>query len=449
MTTMKNISNKFLLIALFVTATVACDVLDQEPQDLISTDEAIADARSAEAALVGLYDALQDGDYYGGRYVMAVEMLARNARAAAFQQFWQELASGRVPASNFHVEDYYISGYAVINAANAIIEAVPGLTDLSESDRDRILGSAHFIRGLAYFDLLRLYGEFYDPSSQFGIPVKLEPSLEAAEIARSPVATVYQQIEADLDAAIARLGNTGNKFLASRGAAQALLARVSLYKGEYQKAADLATTVIGNSNYSLTANYNDIYINEGSSESVFEVEFIPLEDPNAWAGEMYVTPPEVTVSEDMEEFILFEPERDALFAEVNGFFRCIKYGTTRDDTGGNTIVLRISEMYLIRAEALGRLGQPADALADINVVTERAGFGPYGAEDLQTQADLTDILLTERRAEFAFEGQYWFDLVRYGVMEEVLGLESFRRIMPIPQRELNISSGILVQNPGY
>ncbi len=164
---------------------------------------------------------------------------------------------------------------------------------------------------------------------------------------------------------------------------------------------------------------------------------------------MYVTPPEVTVSEDMEEFITFEPDRDALFAEVNGFFRCTKYGETRDDTGGNTIVLRISEMYLIRAEALGRLGQPEDGLDDINRITERAGFGPYEAEDLQTQDDLTDILLTERRAEFAFEGQYWFDLVRYGVMEDVIGLESFRRIMPIPQRELNISNGVLVQNPGY
>jgi len=337
----------------------------------------------------------------------------------------------------------------VINAANAIIEAVPDLTDISQSDKDRILGSAYFIRGLAYFDLLRLYGEFYNTSSQFGVPVKLEPSLDAEEVERSSVAAVYAQIESDLNTAIANLGNTGNKFLASRGAAQALLARVFLYQNNYQQAADLATTVINNSNYSLTENYNDIYLNEGSPESIFEVEFIQLEDPNAWASEMYVTPPEVTVSGEMEDFILFEPERDALFDEVNGFFRCIKYGTTRDDTGGNTIVLRISEMYLIRAEALGRLGEPADALDDINIITERAGFGPYEEEDLQTQSDLTDLLLTERRAEFAFEGHYWFDLVRYDEMEEVLGLESFRRIMPIPQRELNISSGILVQNPGY
>lgn len=446
---MKNISIKFSWIALFVLGSMACNVLDQDPQDLISTDEAIVDAQSAEAALVGLYDALQDGDYYGGRYVMAVEMLARNARAAAFQQFWQELASGRVPASNFHVEDYYISGYAVINAANAIIAAVPDLNDLSQGDKDRTLGSAHFIRGMAYFDLLRIYGEFFNVNSEFGIPIKLEPSLSAEEVARSSVASVYAQITDDLNEAIALLGNTGNKFLASRGAAQALLARVALYQENYQQAADLASSVIANSNYSLTPNYNDIYINEGSPESIFEVEFIPLEDPNAWASEMYVTPPEVTVSEDMEDFILFEPERDLLFDDVNGFFRCIKYGTTRDDTGGNTIVLRISEMYLIRAEALGRLGQLDEALEDINIVTERAGFGPYEPEDLQTQDDLTDLLLTERRAEFAFEGHYWFDLVRYGEMEDELGLESFRRIMPIPQRELNISSGIMIQNPGY
>lgn len=446
---MKYIQKKLWLIALFLFVASSCDILDQDPQDLISTDEAIVDAQSAEAALVGVYDGLQDGDYYGGRYAMATEMLARNARAAAFQQFWQELASGRVPSSNFFVEDFYIAGYALINASNAIIESVPNVNGLPESDKDRILGSAHFLRGLAYFDLLRLYGEFFNSGSQFGVPVKLTPSLSAEEVARATVAQSYAQIESDLSMAISMLSNTGNKFLASRGAAQALMARVYLYQEKYQEAANMATLVIDNSNYSLSSNYNDIYVNEGSSESIFEVEFIQLEDPNSWASEMYVTPPEVTVSEEMEEFITFEPERDELFAEVNGLFRCIKYGETRDDTGGNSIVLRISEMYLIRAEALGRLGQPVDGLVDINIITERAGFGPYGPEDLQTQDDLTDVLLTERRAEFAFEGQYWFDLVRLGVMEDVIGLESFRRIMPIPQRELNISNGILVQNPGY
>jgi starch-binding outer membrane protein, SusD/RagB family len=446
---MSYIHKKIWLVTLLIVIGTGCDVLDQEPQDLISTNEAIVDEQSAEAALVGLYDALQDGDYYGGRYVMAVEMLAQNARAAAFQQFWQELASGRVPASNFHVEDFYISGYAVINTANAIIESVPEIIDLSDSQKDRIVGSAYFIRGMAYFDLLRLYGEFDTPGSTFGVSISLMPSVSAAEIPRSSVAETYQQIESDLTAAIDRLGNTGNKILASRGAAQGLLARVYLYQENYQQAADLATAVINNSNYSLTPNYNDIYLNEGSPESIFEVDFIPLEDPNAWASEMYVTPPEVTVSDDLENFILFEDERSELFEEVNGFFRCTKYGFTRDDTGGNTIVLRISEMYLLRAEALGMLGQPVDALDDINAVTVRAGLSPYEEEDLQSDFDLIDILLTERRAEFAFEGQYWFDLVRLGVMSEVLDRESFRRIMPIPQRELNITNGILVQNPGY
>ena len=80
---------------------------------------------------------------------------------------------------------------------------------------------------------------------------------------------------------------------------------------------------------------------------------------------------------------------------------------------------------------------------------DRAGLNPLPASALLDQDDLTDVLLSERRGEFAFEGHYWFDLIRYGRLDDVRGLEDFRRVLPIPQREMNITDGTLVQNPGY
>ncbi|MEL6560657.1 MAG: RagB/SusD family nutrient uptake outer membrane protein [Bacteroidota bacterium] len=449
----KQIRNTIYAMMVLVWIIPACDVLDQQPETLISNETAIVDLQTAEAALIGTYNALQDGDYYGGRFIMATEMAAGNGRAAAFQQFWKELETGVVPTSNFHVEDNWVAIYNVVNVANSVIGKVPEL-GLSESDESRLMGTAYFLRGLAFFDALRQYGEFFDPSSVYGIPLPLVAADEIQETSRSTVEQSYLQVETDLQNAIDLLGDSGNKFFASLGAAQALKARVHLYQEEFDMAEQLASAVIANSNYSLSEDYNEVYLSEGSAESIFELNFIALEDPSAWAIEMYITPPEVTVSEDMISF--FDPanridaERGQQFEIVGSFLRCTKYGSEPADEGGNTILLRLSEMYLIRAEALSRgSNDPTAALADINVVRSRAGLTALTAANVTSESELIDVLLEERRSEFAFEGHYWFDLVRLDRLESTRGLESFRRIFPIPQREINITDGTLVQNPDY
>lgn len=449
----KQIRNTIYAMMMLAWIVPACDVLDQQPETLISNETAIVDLQTAEAAVIGIYNAVQDGDYYGGRFIMATEMAAGNGRAAAFQQFWKELETGVVPTSNFHVEDNWVAIYNVVNVANSVIGKVPEL-GLSESDEARLMGTAYFLRGLAFFDALRQYGEFFDASSTYGIPLPLVASGEIQETGRSTVAQSYIQIEEDLQNAIDLLSDSGDKFFASSGAAQALKARVHLYQEEYDMAEQLASAVIANSNYSLLDDYNEIYTSEGSAESIFELNFIALEDPSAWAIEMYISPPEVTVSDDMISF--FDPanssdtERGQQFEVVGSFIRCTKYGSEPADEGGNTILLRLSEMYLIRAEALARgSNDPTAALADINVVRSRAGLTDLTAANVTSESELIDVLLEERRAEFAFEGHYWFDLVRTGRLESTRGLESFRRIFPIPQREINITDGTLVQNPEY
>ncbi|MTI20867.1 RagB/SusD family nutrient uptake outer membrane protein [Fulvivirga sp. RKSG066] len=441
---------KRIYILIIFAALASCDILDQEPESLILTEKAITDRQSAESAVTGLYHTLQDGDMYGGRFIMATEMISGNGIASAFQAFWQELATGRVPRANFHVEVNWVAHYNTINAANKVIEEVPSIAELSDDEKESLTGVAYFMRGLAHFDLLRQYGEFFDQDSEYGIPLKLTVTQEGEsnEIARNTVAATYQQIEEDLTRAINQLGN-GSRYEVTQPAAQALLARVHLYQNDFVAAEALATEVINSGIYELTDDYNAIYDEEGA-ESIFEVNFIQLEDGNSWATEMYVSPPEVSVSQDLIDFMSArgESERNLLYDVTgSGLNRCIKYGSGNQEDGGNTIVFRLSELYLIRAEARGRLGSPNDALADINAVRARAEMP--NITNIASEDELLEILLDERRVEFAFEGHYWFDMVRYDLLSARRGLEEFRKVLPIPFREVNISDGTLVQNPGY
>lgn len=447
---MKKIYLILLLLAVFFSG---CDILNQEPESLILTEEAIVDRQSAKSAVNGLYSTLQNGDSYGGRQIMATDMIAGNGVATAFQVFWQELATGRVPSANFYIEGNWVAHYNTINAANAVLENVPEINELSDGEKEGMMATAYFMRGLAHFDLLRQFGEFFDMGSSYGIPLKLKATKEddLSEISRSTVAQTYAQIESDLNKAIDGLGS-GSSFLATQGAAQALMARVLLYEEKYSLAVDMATEVINSGSYELKDDYNEIYNSEGSKESIFELNFIQLNDPNAYATEMYVTPPEVSVSQDLIEFFdaRGENERNILFDQTgSGLYRCLKYGSGQQDNGGNTIIIRLSEMYLIRAEALALQpgGTPNDALTDLNEVRSRAGLGNIA--NINSTEELKDVLLDERRAEFAFEGQYWFDMVRYDKASERRGLESFRKVLPIPFREMNITDGTLEQNPGY
>lgn len=451
---MKKINYKYILMALAISLLGACDVLDQEPKNDILSEVAVVDAQSARVVRVGMYDNLQSGSLYGGEMILAAELMSKNAIATGFQAFWSELSLGRVPKTNSYVENVWVATYRTINTANTLITTVPDLTDLSTDGKNQILGEAHFVRGLMFFDLLKQFGEFENLNSNFGIPLKFNPVFLESTVAipRSSVEESFKQIEDDLKEGIRLMNNSGNKFFASKNAAQALLARVHLFQKEYEEAEELATAVIEDMD-SLVVPYNNIYTNEGNEESIFEIDFIQLVDANSLGTTLYSNPAEVSTRGALIEFFedRGEIDRVALFEESGSNFRCTKYGNAEPDDGGNVIVLRLSEMYLIRAEAKGLKsgGNTTDGLDDINVVRNRADLPDLDAVDIDTESELKDVLLAERRAEFAFEGHYWSDLVRYDRFERILGLDAFRRRLPIPNRELIQPNNLLVQNPGY
>lgn len=448
---MKKLSIILLLTALIV-AIASCDVLDTEPQTSLDPEAALVDAASAQAVLSGAYSRMQVGAYYGIEYTLNNDLVADNAQMLGFFDSQLEIDSGNVPISNLWIGSAWVNIYRVVNIANQLIDAVPNIEDEAFTTRDRVLGEAHAIRALAYFDLLRVFGEHYDTASNFGMPLLLEPIENndfnlIPDLNRSSVADTYVQIMDDLDTALQLMGDgyVDNERL-SYWSTLALRARVNLYRQDYAAAFDDADRVIEESPYTLVEDVNNLFgadITSTTSESIFDLVFNDQDQSSYYTfvfqrNEYRTDPSLLDAFEDGDE-------RSSLFIGDND--RSAKWANS--DNANNARILRLGEMYLIRSEAaVYREATPAPALGtdDLNVIRNRAGLGDIGP--FATEEEYIDALLQERRVELNFEGHRFFDLVRFDRVGDVLGRDDFRKVFPIPRDEL-LASDNLQQNPNY
>ncbi len=439
----------------YITVAIAllfssCDVLDQQPQDAVTPDLAFIDGKSARAALVGLYSSLQPEAYYGAYFQYTNDNFADITTFLGFYVGFQEVDSKNIPSTNDNIQQVWLGIYAAINGANEIIDGVPGVPDenFSPEERAEIIAQAKAIRALAYLDLLTHWGEHWDTGSEFGLPLATTSTgsnyANVVFLERSSVAATYDLIEGDLEDALAVLEDSGDNTRVNRAFVQGLLARTFLHKKDYAQAISYATQVIDNSNFELNPSYEDIFANDLTGESIFELVYNSLDQSNL----ALYTIRRDEVRPDPALIASFEPgdERRNLIAPVPGFVgeRLIK----SEDFSANAnpaYIMRMAEMYLIRAEAKFLSGSDvAGALADLNAVRTRSGLPPHA-----DASNFVDKLLNEIRWEFFGEGHRMRALARLNKAEEVLGIEAFRRIYPIPFRELNIKGNKLVQNPGY
>lgn len=413
----------------------------------------MSSGETLEAAVIGLYDNLQSGSLYGGDFMVAGSLLSGEAIATGFQPFYEELAEAKVPATNAYVENTWIDFYNIVNSANNILNSIDGIDGISQEERNQFEGTAYFMRALSFFNLLCQYGYFFDLESPYGIPVFTEvlDRSSALNVGRSTVRETYAQIVADLEQANAlTMEGAGNGFV-NKATVQALWARVYLYQKDYANAFALADNIIKSGSFSLEANYADLFDDSGNSDEVlFELAFNE-QDGNDLARLLMVTGSnEVSVADALPETFDEADARAALFVRRFGVYRCTKYGEAATAIETNVPLFRLAELYLIRAEALAFEQGIAAALPDLNTVKERALAGSSISEEDVADIDaFLALILAERRLELAFEGQYWFDLVRLGQAEQVRDIAPYRRVLPIPTREVQISDGLIEQNPGY
>ena len=439
----------FTLIGAFVFLAYSCEVLDAEPQNSIPADQAFKDKTGIEKGIFGAYNAFQYLSYYGRTYGIFADLSADNlghpvdGTAAEYS----EVDNNNILPENGSTANIWSACYDGINIANNVIEKVPGMSDMSTTEKNQALGELYFIRALNHFNLINYFG---------AVPLKTTPTVGVGDlnIGRTPVELVNNQIIADLEFAAEHLpANTGLKYRATKYAAVALLARVYLYKKDYENAAIMASKVIDEGGYTLLDDFAAIFDGDGSAETIFEIDFTML-DRNRIAE--YNFPKSLNGRREVEptQSILDAYEvGDERFAATIAFEGDLAYPIKYDDlaTGAdNVIILRLGEMYLIRAEALASDdGDITMIQDDLNAIRLRANLP---ASTANTHAQLLQQIEKDRRLEMAFEGHRWFDLVRTGRAIEVLpNVHSINQtLFPIPSRELqtNTNPG-MTQNPGY
>lgn len=472
-----NIVNKCIPAAmglLLITTSCNKEFLDREPYGGLPTNEAITNVDDMETALSGVYATIRNERLYGRTIPIIGDLLADNVyihgtNSNRYTAFYQV----NYTVNNLDVADIWQAAYnAILNANNVINSSVTGTPEA-----DEFRGEALTLRALMYFELVKHFSPQYTVAgpSALGVPIILsyDPFKKPS---RNTLGEVYEQIEADLNTAIPLLTQQRSSGYISQAAAIALLARMHQFKGEWDEALAAAEDVINNSGYSLLG-YNQVQgywasntpRNDGL-ETLFEVVNDLVGNPandqlsyfydqdgygDALAANSFYN---LFATTDVRRslFLTFSPVRGNVIV-VN------KFPNSTQPDKDEFKVLRMSEVYLIAAEAALRGSSNDEVLARtyLNAVaTERdETFPGYTSSG---DALLEDILL-ERRKELAFEGHRYWDLARnnlnvqrintsgnYVNVPLTIPTTSFRRILPIPQQELDANPSIRdQQNPNY
>ncbi|MGK7396402.1 MAG: RagB/SusD family nutrient uptake outer membrane protein [Candidatus Cyclobacteriaceae bacterium M3_2C_046] len=454
----KKINFKLILV-LFLAG---CVDLETEPTGSVPDDQAFLSENSVKAVLNGVYDGLQSGAIVQD-YILHADLAADNLDAVGSKIEYREVNNNRITTFNVDIEGIWNAHYDVINRANQLIAGLQGNSGFSESFKQEQVGQARFIRSMAYFNLVRMFGP---------VPYRDQPAAgiapEEVNQARIEQGQLYDLIIQDLNQAETELEGTGtgsSPYLVSEAAVKALLARVYLYNDQFEQAANKAQEVI-NLGYELV-NGEDYQLlfdeNESNNEVIFAIDYANDEARNTLAS--YTQPTgrfEVAATKELyDAFSNNDIRKGSIVRQSGNSFYINKY----DDLvnlSDNSIVLRLAEMYLIRAEALNQLQYVPDgeAFQLLNQVRNRAGLDDIDAANAQNQASFNQYVLEERRRELVGEGHRWFDLIRNDQAIQMLSEKGTLRVdngdndnqllFPIPQSEVDANRHPdMYQNQGY
>ncbi len=467
------------LLAMVLSFTACEDFLYQEPRLAQTTELTLSTYDGLQKATLGAYTPLYSTGWYGRNFVVAADLKGGNAKISPLNsgRFRTEYLWNNTPTTSHGL---WTTAYNLISRTNNVIKVIedgfeePGV---EQADIDRLAAECKFLRGLAYFDLARLFCQPYSldgASDAYGLPVVLESVIGTPP--RDDLGTVYTQIVNDLLDAEAGLPETSlnegtdPKGWATKYAAQALLARVYLYMEDWDNAAAYATEVIDNFPGRLytpeeytTWDNGGAWGTDAGIEVIFEVFGAEGNSSHGnWDVISYIMNPggygDVGASDDVISLYEAGDVRGDLFVNTTDYpndYWTLKYpgkapdGNLRED---NIVVLRLAEMYLIRAEAtLNGAATGVSADDDLNAIRTQRGASEVSG------AVLSDVYI-ERRLELSYEGHELFDLSRTGrglertdfdgAVNEDIPFPDYRWAMPIPQAEIDANPE-MVQNPGY
>ncbi|WP_051633140.1 RagB/SusD family nutrient uptake outer membrane protein [Thermonema rossianum] len=468
----------FILSALLMGGITSCD-LDVKPNTAV-TEDLLTDSTAAIGFLNAAYREMHRFNYYGQEMMVMGDVLADNAEIAN--------NTGRYVAENanqiYAHYGFWFNAYTVINYANYAIDKVEQLLadgKISQSTANQIKGQALFLRALCHFDVARAYG--YEPGKEvngfnLSAVIRTAPIKGASDAEPKPRATnteVYTQVKNDLLEAINLLnGNdpANAPRRAGKAAAEALLARVYLYEGDYPNAETYAQNALSSTTATISAAADVVSdwdaLTVPHPESIFELDINPTIDWSTVDGlnnslssltnNIASNGNNFSVQASADLLALLNAEAGDVrigFWDQDtqtGFWRLLKWlgGKGGDVNCRNIPVIRYSEVLLIQAEAEARQGKDSEAQTTINILRSNRGLTNTTA----TGSALIDVIMNERRKELMFEGHRFFDLKRLGqdILKDggaPLPYNDFKVLAPLSNQDIITSGGVLVQNPGY
>lgn len=447
------INIQFFILMTTVVLLNSCKKMIQvpSPQNQLTTDKVFADSISATSAMVNayaLFDNTIDPNYNSYMSCYSDEL----SYTGSTQQITEYFQSA-VPPSNSADLSFWQKSYFAIYSCNDIIDQVNKSPGLSPGIVNQFTNEAKFLRAFSYFYLINVYGS---------VPLVLQTDVNVNSIAaKLDSATVFKQIVQDLKDAQSGLSVNyigAGRVRANKYTASALLARVYLWQRDWVNAEAAATSVLGSGLYTpLPTTPNTFLANSQETILSFWTQYGYIHDgtnliPSSDAPQFFYTPGQLNAFEagDLRKsnWIL------ASVVGTNTFYSPYKYHNRSANTTSPEylIALRAGEQYLIRAEARLQLDNVTGALADLNVIRNRAGLANYaGASD---KVSVLAAITHERRVELFTEwGNRFLDLKRTGILNSVIGAlktswKPTAIVLPIPQAEINTDPN-LKQNQGY
>ena len=496
---------RLMSLVLLLTVANSCtkDFLDLSPTTTLNSGNAYKSAKDLNNAITGAYNTFYQ-EFYNWDYILLGDMRSDNAYAGGGGDIattpYDNLT---IQAGNTRIEFDWAQLYQGIGRCNIILDKINDITDpeLDKDDmRKKIIGQASFLRAYHCFHLVKTWG---------GVPIELHSNTtdpSKTNLPRSTEKEVYDQIVKDLEVAIANLpdkysdDNTENKARATKGAANALMAKVWAQRSDrdYAKVKTYCDAVINSNIYSLMANYADLFDGDHymNDESILEIAF--QTDPN-WITSNWGTALFNEVGDGFQNYCvpskdlvnLYVSQNDNIRQNANIIFRTDNlyadenwnpcndpatavpyYYKEKHPNGWNggdhLYLLRFADIILLKAEAQNETGDLGGAIANVNLIRNRVGLPNITAS---SKEELRTKILNERRMELAFEAQRFDDLVRNGVFVSTMNnLKEYKfscdngtpsapilikynatvekQLCPIPQNERDRNPSI-TQNPGY
>lgn len=484
---MKKIITSIIIVILLVSSSCSKNFIDRPPVSSATTDALYKTDKDFSDALIGAYQALRNqyasmwqfGDLRGDDAWIQISNQPSSTAVDVFS----------INSSDALLNNTWANYYIVINRINNVLTKIADADAGVVKNKERYIGEAKFIRALAYFDLVRIFGDVQ-------LITDVPSTEKVAATPRTPVAQIYSEliVKDFLDAATKLpVSYTGTEVgRATKGAAKALLGKVYLTLKDFTSAETVLTELTkAPYTYALLPNFNDLFDytkNEHHSEYVFDIEY---EEGLGGLGSIFTNQfmPNVTnllnyygikggFGESLSPTTLFVnlwqsgDKRKDITVQCCGSWKnpttgavttfnsstsqsyTMKYITavgTANDSRANWKVVRYADVLLMLAEALNENAKTDAALAPLNLVHKRAGLTEYSG---LTQAEARDKIALERRFELAFEGHRWFDLVRTGKALSALtpvGMKDYMTVFPVPLSQVKVMNNatLFPQNAGY